>query len=598
MVDLQWLQSDLLQHKAERQRLRRFQVPAPRGTIQDRNGNVLAESLRVPSVAAFADKVPPERYDDLARALHRSRRWVERRLSGRRGFVWLRRQCPPKMAQAVMTLGIPGVRQENEWRRFQPFGADAGHLLGFVGVDGKGLEGLEYSLDDHLRGLPGLRRVMRDARGRLLPGSEWVKLPQPGLPVKLTIDSAIQSITYAALAHGVEANGGKAGAAVVLDPNTMEILAMANWPSFNPNNFRKYHPWQWRNRAVTDAFEPGSTMKPFTMAAALASGRWKPDSMIYCENGRFRVADHIIHDDHPQGWLDMAGVIAHSSNIGSAKLALDIGPEPLYRMLVRVGFGARAGIGLPGESAGNLPPPVRWGPVETANIAFGQGVAVTPLQLAAAFAVIANHGIYREPRLLLEPEQRRDPPRQVMAPQIADEVLAMLQQATGSEGTGAQAVPDGYSVAGKTGTAQKPNRHGRYDRKRYTAVFAGITPVEKPALVIMVMVDEPQRSIYGGSVAAPIFRAIAAQALPRLGVAPRLQADRRPHRTALRRVAFVDEGAPRAALYHLSLREVRREAARHHWQLRVHGSGWVRRQRPESLASVGEGGLVEVWLGE
>ncbi len=598
MVDLQWIQAETLQKKAERQRLREFRVMAPRGDILDREGNTLAESLRIPSIAAFADKVPESRYSDLARALHRSEAWVRRKLAHRRGFVWLRRQCPPKMAKAVMALKIPGLRQENEWQRFQPFGAEVGHLVGFVGIDGNGLEGLEYSLNDHLRGIPGVRRVERDAKGRLLPGSEWVKLPQPGLPVRLTIDSTIQSIAYTALAQGVRANGAKAGAVVVIDPNSMGILAMANWPAFNPNNFRRYRPFQWRNRAVTDDFEPGSTMKPFTMAAALASGRWKPDSIVYCEKGRFRVADRVIHDDHPQAWLDMAGVITHSSNIGSAKLALDIGADRLYHLLLRAGFGERAEIGLPGEISGNLPPTRRWGPVETANIAFGQGVAVTPLQLAAAFAVLANHGEYRTPRILLDPAPQADEPRRVMPPQIADEVLAMLQQATSHEGTGSRAVPLGYTVAGKTGTAQKANRHGRYDRKHYTAVFAGITPVERPALVIMVMVDEPKKSIYGGSVAAPIFRHIAEQALPHLGVAPQLRVKGKSlPRPSVRSVAF-DGTGPRASLLHLSLREVRRVAADHHWRLRVHGTGWVRRQQPASLATLADGGDVEVWLSE
>jgi len=601
MVDLQWIQSDGLMQKAEKQRLREFHVMAPRGSIRDSQGTVLSESLRIPSIAAFADKVPAARYADLARALHRPKRWVERKLAHRRGFVWLHRQATPKMAAAVKALNIPGLREEDEWKRFQPFGAESGQLLGFVGIDGNGLEGVEYSLNDHLRGIPGVRRVERDAKGGLLPGSEWVKLPQPGLAVKLTIDSTIQSIAYTALVRGVQRNRAKAGAVVVLDPNTMGILAMANWPSFNPNNFRKFKPSQWRNRAVTDGFEPGSTMKPFTMAAALGSGKWKPESVIYCENGRYRVANAIIHDDHPMGWLNMEGVIAHSSNIGSAKLALDIGAEPLYSMLMGAGFGEKAQIGLPGESSGRLLPVRRWGSVETANIAFGQGVAVTPLQLAAAFAVLANHGVYQTPRVMITPERMRDDPRQVMSPKIADEVLEMLHKATSHEGTGSKAVPLGYSVAGKTGTAQKPNRHGKYDRKHYTAVFAGITPVEKPGLVIMVMVDDPKKSIYGGSVAAPIFRHIAEQALPHMGIAPVLLAQQKHHQKIkqhLRQVAYVDEGGALASLMHRSLREVRQEAGSHYWQLRTHGTGWVYKQKPSSLASVVAGGRVEVWLHE
>ncbi|MDX8410071.1 MAG: penicillin-binding protein 2, partial [Mariprofundales bacterium] len=497
LVDLQWMQHGYLQQQAEHQRLRQFTIAAPRGSVYDRQGNVMAESIRIPSIAAIGSAIPPQRIGELAKVLQVDAARLKRKLARQHGFVWLRRQCPPAVAAKVMAMKIPGVRQEDEWRRFQPFGSEAGHMLGFVGIDGKGLEGLEYSLNDHLKGISGLRQVRRDAKGRFLPGGSWIKAPQPGLPLRLTIDSTIQSIAYTALAHGVKENRAKSGAVVVIDPKTMGVLAMANWPSFNPNNFRNFRPSQWRNRAVTDGFEPGSTMKPFTMAAALGSGKWKPESVIYCENGRYRVANAIIHDDHPMGWLNMEGVIAHSSNIGSAKLALDIGAEPLYSMLMGAGFGEKAQIGLPGESAGRLLPVRRWGSVETANIAFGQGVAVTPLQLAAAFAVLANHGVYQTPRVMITPKRMRDDSRQVMSPEIADEVLEMLHKATSHDGTGSKAVPRGYSVAGKTGTAQKPNRHGKYDRKHYTAVFAGITPVEKPGLVIMVMVDDPKKSIYG-----------------------------------------------------------------------------------------------------
>ncbi|MDX8409954.1 MAG: penicillin-binding protein 2, partial [Mariprofundales bacterium] len=554
--------------------------------------------IQVPSVAGIGRDVPKERIPELAKALGVAEARLAARLK-RPGFVWLARQIDPARARAVEALDIPGVRQETEWRRFNPLGPATGHLLGFVGVDGHGLEGLEHSMNAQLSGQEGRKHVQRDARGHYLPGARWLSEPQMGGQVSLYLDATLQSMAYAALAEGVHEQNAKGGSVVVMRPADGAVLAMASWPGFNPNDYRRFQPRQWRNRAVTDVFEPGSTMKPFTMAAALSSGKWKPESIVFCEHGRYRVADYTIHDDHPQGWLNMTGVIAHSSNIGAAKLALDIGAGPLHDLLMQVGIGERTHTGLAGERGGHLLSMRRWGPVETANIAFGQGVSVTPLQMAAAFAVFANHGVYRAPEVLIEPKRMEEPPKQVMLPQVADDVMAMLRQATSHEGTGSRAVPLGYSVAGKTGTAQKPNRHGRYDRKRYTAVFAGITPADSPSLVILVMVDEPKKSIYGGSVAAPVFRHIAEQALPHLGIAPTYHALQRQS-SRVRQVALGDAPslAARASLAHLSLREVRVLAASHHWKLRSHGSGWVRRQQPASLAQIADGDMVEVWLDE
>ncbi len=596
-VDLQWLQADDLTNLAEKQRYRQYTAVAPRGSITDSQGRILAESVEVPSIAAMGDEVPADRIRELAHALGMSEKTVARKLHGRKGFVWLARQITPAQADAVAALNIPGIRQETEWRRYHPLGPETGHLLGFVGIDGHGLEGIERVLDDQLSGEAGIRQVRRDARGHSLPGGIWLRDTVPGKSIKLTLNASIQSIAYAALADGIRKQQAKGGSVIVMRPRDGAILAMASWPGYNPNSFREFHPFQWRNRAITDVFEPGSTLKPFTVAAALMSGRWQPDSRIFCENGSMQVADHIIHDDHSEGWLDMTGLLAKSSNIGAAKLALDIGATPMYQMLNDVGFGRRSHVGLNGESPGIILPAERWGPVETANIAFGQGIAVTPLQLATAFSVLANGGLYMQPRLIQTAEDEGEyssiAGHRIMPERVARQVLSMLEYATSSEGTGSKAVPAGYRVAGKTGTAQKPNKYGGYNSDKFTAVFAGVAPADDPRLVIAVIVDEPQQSIYGGQVAAPIFRNIAANALPYLGISARIE-DTQAWRSM--NIADIADPLPGQGAVGLSLREVRHLASRLGLSLKVHGSGWVRRQSPVQLSSLQAGETLEVWL--
>lgn len=595
-VDLQWLQSERLTTLAEKQRYREYTALAPRGSIYDSKGRTLAESVEIPSIAVMADELPAERLGALAAALGWSKKRLQRKLGKRKGFVWLARQVTPSLAERVMALNIPGVRHEKEWRRYHPLGPETGHLLGFVGVDGKGLEGVERAWNSSLTGESGLRQLRRDARGHSLPGGAWLREPVPGKPITLTIDASIQSIAYAALAEGVRSQNAKGGSVVVMRPKDGAILAMANWPGYNPNSFRRFKPGEWRNRAVTDVFEPGSTLKPFSVAAAIASGKWQADSIVYCEKGAMRVADYTIKDDHPEGWLDLTGVIVKSSNIGVAKLALDIGAEPLYDMLKKAGFGRRSSTGLGGESPGIVLPLERWGPVETANIAFGQGIAVTPLQLAAAFSVLANGGLYVAPTLFAE--QLNSPERdvhRVIPEAVGRQVITMLEYATSEDGTGSKAVPVGYRVAGKTGTAQKPNARGGYSRNKYNAVFAGFAPVENPELVIVVMVDEPKKSIYGGQVAAPIFRHVAESVLPYLGVAGRGEqnAGWQAVEAAAETPDFISE-----SLFGMSMREVRLFAAQRGLRLHVHGSGWVSRQQPANTVALTQGDALEVWLND
>jgi len=593
-IDLHWLQGEELKESADKQRYRQFETVAPRGPILDANGRTLAESIEVPSIAAIGREVPADRIAELAKALGISKKELKEKLEKNQGFVWLDRQVSPATAEKVMALNIEGVRQETEWRRYNPLGPEIGHLLGFVGIDGRGLEGVERSFDERLAGKPGIRLVRRDARGHSLPGGSWLKEPEIGQPLKLSLDSSIQSIAYAALADGVRKQHAKGGSVVVIRPRDGAIVAMANWPGFNPNSFADYKPGQWRNRVITDVFEPGSTLKPFTVAAALETGRWKPDSKVFCENGKYRVADYTIHDDHKEGWLDLTGLIARSSNIGAAKIALDIGPEQLYNTLTSVGFKQRSGLGLSGESPGIVPPVGRWGPVETANIAFGQGIAVTPLQLATAFSVLANGGLFVEPKLLVDGREQEK--RRVIPEKDARAIVAMLEAATGPEGTGSQAVPPGYRVAGKTGTAQKPSADGSYADDRFTAVFAGMAPAENPELVVVVVIDEPQGSIYGGQVAAPVFRNIVATALPYLGISP--SHNETPRWSVLHTSTPEPLLSAQESLFNLSLREANQVAAARNLKLRAHGSGWVIRQKPSSLAALRPGDLVEVWLDE
>ena len=596
VVDLQWVQADRLQDLADKQRERQYTVQAPRGPVLDVQGRVLAESIQVPSIAAVGRDVPKDRIPELARALGLPETRVVASLK-RPGFVWLARQIDPARARAVDALDIPGVREETEWRRFNPLGPATGHLLGFVGMDGHGLEGLEHSQDDQLVGVEGRKHVQRDARGHYLPGARWLNEPKMGGKVQLYIDATIQSMSYAALAEGIEAQDAKGGSVVVMRPSDGAVLAMVSWPGFNPNDYRNYRPKDWRNRAVTDMFEPGSVLKPFAAAAALQTDHWKRDSLIYCENGSYRVADYVIHDVHPEGWLDMTGMLVRSSNICAAKIALDIGSQKLGTMLESVGFGQRPGIGLSGESPGILPPFDGWGPVETATIAFGQGIAVTPLQLAAAFSVLANGGMHVSPKLIHGDEV--EPPYRVMSEQVARVVMRMMEHATGPDGTGMNAVPVGYRVAGKTGTAQKPSPRGGYSKGKFTAVFAGAVPADDPQLVIAVMVDEPQGSIYGGTVAAPIFRRIASAALPYLGVPPEEESQWQGMLASVEQPKSEPGNQGEVpSLYGKSLREVRRLAVQNGYQLQVHGRGWVVRQKPVALSHLDGNGALEVWLNE
>lgn len=536
---------------AEKQRQRRLRVQPKRGLIYDRSGSALAVTVEVPSVSLDAIEllrgVPPQQVpvvardaaNRIARALSLEPAVVERKILAKRRWTWLRRHVTAEQVEAVRRLAsgedgerIRGLIVEGEGRRFHPRRELAGPLLGFVAPDGKGKDGLEYSLNRELEGHPDQLKGLRDRSGRLI-FSEGVADDQAlaGHDLYLTIDQGIQYTAERELANVARTFEASGGSVIVVEPHTGEILAMASWPGYNPNDYAQSSPEQRRNRAVVDAFEPGSTMKIFTVAAGLAAGTLQPTQQLYCEKGAMAIDNVVIRDTHPAEWLSLPQVLAQSSNICTAKVGLGLG-EGLYEAFRRFGFGERTGIELPGESSGTLRPRGRpWVQVETASAAFGQGISVTNLQLAMATAAIANGGELLEPILISKVTTasgevvRQSAPRvrrRVVSKKVADQVAEMLVAVTEDGGTGVEADIEGYRVAGKTATAQKTDpRTGRYSLDDYVASFVGFVPAQNPVAVIVVTVDEPRIDHAGGAVAAPVFKRVAEMVLRYKGLTPR-----------------------------------------------------------------------------
>jgi len=504
-----------------------------RGLIYDRHGEELAVSVQVESIflrpAGIQDRAKASRV--LARVLKMDQRAVMGKLTSRQPFVWLKRQVEPEVADRIKELDLAGVGVIPESRRFYPHRELAAHVLGFTGVDSAGLEGLEKGYDDILRGQSSQYSRKRDARGRPIYISEEGPVQQTkGHDLVLTLDKRIQYLAQRALAQAVADHRARSGLILVLDPVRGDVLALAGEPVFNPNVYRTSPDYTWRNRVLTDPFEPGSTFKVFTLAAALEEGLVSPKSRIDCENGVFRVGRNTIHDIHPHQVLSVTELLSFSSNIGAAKIALKLGPGRLHRRLTAFGFGQLTGIDLPGESKGLLAPPERWRKIDTANIGFGQGVAVTAVQLAAALGAVANKGVLMRPRVVsriigpdgkTKEERRPEAVGRVMSAATAAKLIKMMEGVVTEDGTGTQAKTPGYRVAGKTGTAQKLDpATGTYSNKKHLALFMGLAPAEKPALVILVVIDEPKDSPYGGVVAAPVFATVAQESLRHLGVPP------------------------------------------------------------------------------
>ena len=520
-VDLQVFNQDFLQNQGDARHLRVVTLSAHRGMILDRNGEPLAVSTPVDSIwanpqdLATAREYWPALADLLNLDLDQLRRLLEARAD--REFVYLKRHVDPTIAAQVRALGAPGVALQREYRRYYPDGEVAAQVLGFTDVDDVGQEGIELAYEEWLRGEPGAKRVIKDGKHSVIENVESIRPPRPGRDLVLSIDRRIQYLAYRELKATVHQHKAKSGSAVVLDTITGEVLAMVNQPSYNPNNRTRWHPSTLRNRAVTDLFEPGSTLKAFTVAAGLETGQYFPDTPIDTTPGFYRVGGNTVRDVHNYGPLDVTGVIRKSSNVGSSKIALSLDKQVFWSLLNRLGFGTLSASGFPGEASGLLVNYRRWRPIEVATLSFGYGLSVTPLQLAHAYSVFADGEI--RPVSFLK-QDKRPGGDQIISQRTAEHMRAMLEEAVGPEGTAPAARVAGYRVGGKTGTVRK-SIAGGYAHDRYVSVFSGIAPLRQPRLSIVVMINEPSNGdYYGGKVAAPVFSKVAAGALRFMNVAP------------------------------------------------------------------------------
>lgn len=532
---LQVERAPALKEMAQAQYLKDIRLAPKRGTIYDRNGEELAVSVDVDSVYANPKEIAKAQGDPhtiasrLASILPIDPDLIADRLASNRYFVWVERRITPQQSAAVRKLDLPGIHMTREARRYYPNRQLAAHLLGFANIDGKGIEGLELSLDDELRGSVRAVPAIRDRRGAIVFSQQLLDdRATQGDDVVLTIDKTIQHVAERELSLAAQTFEAKGGSVVVLDPRTGEVLALANYPTFNPNEPGESPASYRRDRAITDRFEPGSTVKPFTVAAALTAGTIRPNQPIDCGDGSLQIGEYTIHDVKPFQVLTPAKILAYSSNIGAAHIGESLGRRGLYRAMRRFGFGEPVGLDLPGETDGILRHYKKWYEMDTATISFGQGMSVTAIQLAAAMGALANGGKLMQPYVVKRVVDARGDVvkqtvptvrRQVVPSSVAHLVGDMLTAVTGPDGTGPEAAVDGYLVAGKTGTAQKADYiAGGYARDKWVASFVGFVPEDHPRLVIAVIVDEPMIAHYGGTVAAPVFRRVAQAALRHLGV--------------------------------------------------------------------------------
>jgi len=533
-VQLQILSGPELCERAEGQYKKARHRTARRGTIYDRNLRDLAVSIDASSICAYPklNYSAQETALALSQALDVEQGLIFQRLTSGRRFVWVKRHVNPREASAVRNMALDGVDFRTESRRVYPQKALAAQVIGFCGVDGKGLEGLEYYYDDLLRGRETSWTAINDAFGHWFTVGPGPIESRDGCNLILTIDKNIQYIAEQALSHSVEKFSAKSGMAVVMVPSTGAILAMAHVPRFNPNTFGLHEPWYWRNRAITDFFEPGSTFKIFLAGAALESGLCTPDAEFYCEKGAYRVGNNVIHDLHPYGTLSLRDILKYSSNIGAAKVGERIGPKELHNRLKAFGFGDRTCVDWPYERPGILKPVGSSSAMDALATCFGQGVSVSALQLTTAVAAIANDGLLMKPYLIQEMTDRQgrlvkrvEPTiiRRVVSSETARTLTGMLERVVAKGGTGVQAALKGYRIAGKTGTAQKTDPNGQgYATDKHTSAFVGFVPSGDPRIVILVVVDEPKGHYYGGVVAAPVFREIARETLQYLRIPPEL----------------------------------------------------------------------------
>ena len=520
--DLQLNHNAFLTEEGDARHLRVETIPAHRGMLLDRNREPLAVSTPLASVWVNPQKLANSRpqWPALELALALDAGAVDQVMEERseREFVYLRRHVDPSVAEAVGALDMDGVHLKPEYRRYYPMGAAASHVLGFTGIDDGGQEGLELAFDDVLSGENGARRVIKDRLGRIVENLERIRPARPGRDVVLSIDRRIQSLAYRALRHGVQRHRARAGSAVVLDVRTGEVLAVANLPSFNPNDRGDRSIRRFRNRAVTDLLEPGSTIKPFTVAAALQAGIVRPETVMDTRPGFLRVGRHTVWDIRNYGVIDVRKVIKKSSNVGAGKLALALRPADLWQMFHQVGLGASTGSGFPGEEEGTLTDFVGWGEIHRVTLSFGYGVAATPLQIARAYAAFGAGGVL--PAVSFVKTDHASSASQAVPVSVAAQVLEMLEEVVEPGGTGGRARVAGYRVGGKTGTTRK-SEAGGYSEDRYHSAFAGLAPISDPRLSVVVVIDEPGGGeYYGGAVAAPVFSDIVEGSLRVLGIAP------------------------------------------------------------------------------
>jgi cell division protein FtsI (penicillin-binding protein 3) len=527
-VELQLLDHGFLAKQGDDRSMRVVKIAAHRGAITDRNGEPLAVSTPVDSIW-----VNPQELNDnidqlpkLAKALKEDQQWLARRITSNldREFLYLVRHMPPEQAAHIKALGIPGVYLLREYRRYYPAGEVSGHVVGFTTIDDKGQEGLELGFDQLLNGEDGAKRVIQDMYGRYVENVESIRAPRPGRDLVTSIDLRIQYLAYRELKAAMQEYQARAGSIIVIDVDTGEVLAMVNQPSYNPNDRDQLKPELYRNRAATDIFEPGSSIKPFVMAAALASGQYRADSVVDTSPGFLKVGTKVFEDEHNLGAIDLATILAKSSNVGTAKVALSLQPEQIWSTLTSLGLGQVTGSSYPGESAGMLSNYAHWRPIGIATLSHGYGLSVTPLQLAHAYATIGAGGVRRP--ISFERVSGPVPGKQVLDPKVARALIQLMEQVVEKGGTATRASLIGYRVSGKTGTAFK-SIAGGYSTDRIMAVFAGLVPASHPKLATVVVIDEPSRDLHevgtlaqGGTVAAPVFASVMSGALRLMDVPP------------------------------------------------------------------------------
>ena len=604
-VQLQVLQGDRLMRLGQRQHLKESIVLPKRGAVIDRTGEALALSLESQSVYARPHRIQNVENVSrkLANALNLRVAEVKQKITAAKPFVWIKRQITSPEAEKIQALNIDGIGMFYEPNRHYPQGQLAGQVIGFVGRDSEGLEGLELKYNDYIRGEAGSSVSERDALGRrvLVQGIEGLQVP-PGSDIHLTLDTAIQHIAEKELEASILKYRAKAGVAIIVDPFTGEVLALANYPSFDPNFYNKQSADQRRNRAVADSYEPGSTFKTILAAAALEEDVVGKEDLFYCEMGKYPYAGKIIHDSHPHGWLSFSKILQVSSNIGFTKVAEKLKKDRYFKYIEKFGFGRTTGIDLPGEVPGLLRKAESWSAIDLATHAFGQGISTTPLQMVMAYAAIANGGFLMRPYVTRRVvssqgdvllENQPHVVRRVVSEKTAKQLAAMLSEVTSEGGTGEMANIEGFEVAGKTGTAQKADPvHRGYSNKRVGS-FVGFVPANNPRLVALVLIDEPEGSVYGGVVAAPVFRNIAQGALRRMAVAPQksealpIAANTTPDELPLRRVVQLssEDGAgsntPQVPDFiGLSMREALEKAQINKIKLKLQGNGYVVKQFP------------------